>query len=212
MLDALATAFVMGLLGGLHCSVMCGPLVVGGCQARRDKLGYLAGRTTVYALAGALFGAIGAELTTSLEHLETVALLLLAASLILHGISLLLRRPARLVRLPTGRRPVIRFMARLLPRRGLGLGLVTGFLPCGVLAGAWLLAAATSDPLAGAGVMVVFASASAWGLFAPLLASRFVRPLFARLPPAAQGLAWCALGIFVAVRPFLMSAHHPGGH
>lgn len=213
MINSLATALVMGLLGGLHCALMCGPLVIGGCQSRQDKLGYLAGRTTIYALGGAALGAAGAELTASLGWLQTGAMLLLAASLILHGLTLLVRRRApRLVRLPARRKSMFQLLAGLLPRRGLGLGLATGLLPCGVLAGAFILAASTSHPVTGAAVMTVFSLASLPGLLAPLFASRVARPLLGRLPRSAYGLAWCVLGVFIALRPLLMSTHHHGGH
>src|SRR5262249_44938526 len=60
----LATALATGLVGSLHCPLMCGPLAVAGCRrgeriATRSVVTYLAGRLASYAALGALCGAIG---------------------------------------------------------------------------------------------------------------------------------------------------------
>jgi sulfite exporter TauE/SafE len=102
------------------------------------------------------------------------------------------------------------WIGRLLPRRGLGLGLVTGLLPCGMLAAAWALAAASGHALRGALVMAVFCAASAPALLLPLLAAR---PFLAlRRSEALAGVLWCALGVWLGVRPLLDAVAHHGGH
>src|SRR3954469_14309814 len=60
------TAFLLGLMGSLHCAGMCGPLVlmtpvVGHSRASRvaSRVLYHLGRITTYALIGLLFGMIG---------------------------------------------------------------------------------------------------------------------------------------------------------
>lgn len=108
---------------------------------------------------------------------------------------------SRLVQLPRRRAPIVRFLMSLLPRRGLALGLATGALPCGMLAGAWMVAASTAHPVQGALVMLAFSAASLPGLIVPLLARRIAARAFS-LPPAIHGALWCLLGLFVAARPF----------
>ena len=201
MIEAVSAALLMGLIGSAHCALMCGPLAIGGCQKRADTAGYFGGRTIAYALSGALFGSLGHAVS-----LGSTWSFLIAAAMMVHGLRQLAptNRDPSLVTLRR-KRAWTGFMARLLPRRGLGLGLATGALPCGLLAGAWMLAASTTHPLSGALVMLAFAFASLPGLIAPLIAKR-IAGRFLRVPPQVTGLLWCALALWVAARPFLSAA------
>lgn len=214
MIAPLLAALSLGALGSLHCTLMCGPLLVAGCSRdRRSLLGYFAGRATSYAFFGALFGEAG---RTAAVHLPAGTIqnsLLLAVAVVaaVRGLRLLLRRPrAGLVRLgtPGPWSRVARHLAALLPRHGLPLGLATGALPCGLLAGGWALAASTGHPLHGAIVMIAFSLATAPGLVAALLAARPLGRLGARLTPAWQGALWCALAIWIGARPLMDHACH----
>src|SRR4051812_12805515 len=62
----LLAAFLMGLVGSVHCAAMCGPLALAVPMAGRargsavgSRLTYNAGRLVVYALLGAFFGLNG---------------------------------------------------------------------------------------------------------------------------------------------------------
>lgn len=199
----IAAAAATGALGAWHCAAMCGPLAVGGCRDARRAAGYFGGRLVAYAAVGAVVGAAGARLahSTGFARVQTVALIALAAAAAWRGWSLL--RPPPLAKLGARRRRSWTWIAEALPREGLGLGLVTGVLPCGMLMAAWMLAAAAGDPLRGAAVMAVFCAASAPGLIAPLLARRLAR----KLPRRAAGVAWCALAVWLALWPMLGGAH-----
>jgi sulfite exporter TauE/SafE len=202
----LITAFVFGLLGSFHCALMCGPLALAGCNSRRTTFGYFAGRAVIYSFAGALFGALGehAQHRLPIGAIQTGLLLAVAMLALVKGIRLLLPR-RELVQLRTPPSPAGQFFAGLLPRRGLALGLATGLLPCGFLAGGWALAASTGDALAGALVMLVFALATLPALAGSLLLRNRWRPT-----PAVAGMLWCALAVWIAIRPLLTHAH--GGH
>ena len=202
----LITAFVFGLLGSFHCALMCGPLALAGCTGRRATFGYFAGRALIYAFAGALFGALGehAQHRLPIGAIQTGLLLAVAMLALVKGIRLLLPR-SDLVQLRRPPSPAGQLFARLLPRRGLALGLATGVLPCGFLAGGWALAASTGDALSGALVMLVFALATLPSLAASLLVAGRFRPT-----PAVAGMLWCALAVWIALRPLLAYAH--GGH
>jgi sulfite exporter TauE/SafE len=197
--SAVLAALATGLLGSLHCAAMCGPLAVAGCRARGDAWRYLLGRAVSYATVGAALGLFGRRAVDVLPG--RLAVLIVAAALAWRGISLL-RSPRQLVQIR-----LVRDLGSLLPSSGLGLGLATGFLPCGLLIPAWLLAAATESATLGAVVMLAFAFASTGGLVAPLLG----RPLwnrFARaLPRRAQAAAWLLLAALVAMRPLLVASH-----
>ena len=65
-MELIWTAFFLGLVGSLHCAVMCGPLVLAVSRmgaarlpATASQLIYHAGRIAAYCAIGALFGAVG---------------------------------------------------------------------------------------------------------------------------------------------------------
>jgi sulfite exporter TauE/SafE len=205
----LITAFVFGFLGSFHCALMCGPLALAGGSSRRATFGYFAGRGLVYALIGAIFGNLGghAQHRLPIGTLQSGLLLAVAVLAFLKGLRMLVRRE-RLVRLRRQPRRGAAWLADLLPRRGMALGLVTGLLPCGFLAGAWALAASTGDALAGALVMLVFSLATLPSLAATLLVAARVRW---RPTPMVAGVLWCTLGLWIGLRPLFSHAAH-GGH
>ncbi len=221
----LLAALAAGLLGSLHCAAMCGPLALagassGGRPTLRGATAYLGGRFASYAAVGALMGALGQHALCRLPvaHAQLAAVVLVAGAAAWRGIGLLLarrRRPSASSSSPTVRlgtrapRPSLyaRLLARL-PRRGFALGLATGVLPCGMLLPAWALAAGSTRPELGALTMLAFATASLPGLVFPLAGARLFRQLGRRLPPSVHGMAWCALAVWIALRPLLAHAHH----
>jgi sulfite exporter TauE/SafE len=196
-------ALALGVATSLHCAAMCGPLAV----AAGGRARYFVGRLVSYAAAGALFGALGEHALCRLPigTVQVAALAVVAAAAL--GRAFRLVRPAR-VRIST-RRPR-RLLARLwahLPRDAFALGLATGLLPCGLLVPAWALAATAGDAGAGALTMAAFALASTPGLAAPLVGRRWLP----RPAPRLEAAAWCALALWLALRPLLVAAacHSP---
>ncbi len=212
---ALVTALATGALGSAHCAAMCGPLAVAGCSrgggvAGRDAAGYFAGRLVGYATVGAVMGHLGhhALCILPMNALEGIAIAAVGIAAAYRGISLLRGQPRApaLVAL-RARRPgagALAMLAELWPRRGLGLGLATAILPCGLLLPAWALAAGTASAPAGALVMAVFSVATVPGLLVALLGRRLLQRVVERLPRSAHGLLWCALAAWIAVRPLLV--------
>jgi uncharacterized protein len=220
----LAGAAAFGFLGSLHCTFMCGPLAVAGCGAgdglRRSSAAlYFGGRLLTYVFAGAAFGALGGHVgcLIHVDVLQQVLLCAVAAMALVKGIKLLLGLDPGEVRLTKLGRPpwfrrVARAIASLVPRRALSLGLVTGALPCGLLAGAWSLAAATGHPLYGALVMGVFSAATAPALAASLLTARLSDRRSNLSAARWQGVLWCALGLWIVGRSLFDHGAHHGGH
>ena len=200
-------ALVAGLLGSLHCAGMCGPLAVAGCSKGRGvngATGYFAGRFVAYATLGAVVGHLGKHafciLPVTTAHAVAVALTAVPAAA--RGVSLLARRAPSDV-IPLRKKPkagILSMLAAVLPRRGLGLGLATGVLPCGLLITAFAMAAATASPVLGATSMAAFAIGSAPGLLIPLLGRGLAERFKLRIPPKIEGLLWCALAVWLAVR------------
>jgi len=175
MLDLLTTqalaAFMLSLLGGLHCAGMCGGFV-GALQlhrppqvsAARLALGYHTGRLASYTAAGALVGAVGGALYSA-DLLPVQLGLLIAGSLMLLAIGAsLFGRASWLKRLePLGLglwRVIAPYARRVYPPRStlqaLGAGLAWGWIPCGMVYAALPLALIAGGVLQGAAVMLAF--------------------------------------------------------
>jgi sulfite exporter TauE/SafE len=183
--------FALGLAASLHCVQMCGPIVISysvslaryGVFKREMMLAHLCyngGRIVTYATLGALAGAAGSGIGMlgTLAGLAQAARLLSGAAMIVTGI-LLLRVLPRKVLVQVERRGVTALFSRSIGRllvssRALGkfgLGLLLGFLPCGLVYGALLKAVETARPLAGALTMVAFGMGTAMALLGVGLAS-----------------------------------------
>jgi uncharacterized protein len=137
-------------------------------------LGYNAGRVVTYAALGALAGAAGSGvgILGKLAGLASGVRLVSGAAMIVTGL-LILRVLPRKVLVQVERRGAIALFSRsvgrlLISSRALGkfgLGLILGFLPCGLIYGALLKAMETARPLAGALTMVAFGMGTAVALF-----------------------------------------------
>jgi sulfite exporter TauE/SafE len=158
-----------GLVGSLgHCLGMCGPLVlmVGlqlqtrGLAAVPHHLLYHLARVAVYALLGAIVGAVGSllGLGSGLNRLAGAISLVLGLVVMLLGLGYLGWLP--LGRLDASAGWLSRAMGRALKRGGtlgvLLLGAINGLLPCGLVYSALLLAATTGGPLPAALGMALF--------------------------------------------------------
>jgi sulfite exporter TauE/SafE len=173
----LLSAAIMGLLGSTHCVAMCGGVVAVACgalpTARREKpfaqvpytLAYNAGRIASYTFAGALAGTLGSTLASlgfaerALLALRVIAAaLMIAVGLYLAGFAKVLRWAER------AGEPVWRLVApvarRLVPVRTPGhalvLGLMWGWMPCGLVYAALGAATTTGSAIGGAMTMAAF--------------------------------------------------------
>jgi hypothetical protein len=224
----LSAAFLAGLAGGAHCAAMCGPLLGASCGVRgdgsgraawlRQALACSAGRIASYCAAGALTGALGA---TGLAlrggpAAQQLMLAAMSASLILlaayvAGFAIVVRAiesvGAVLWRFvgPHARR----FLPADTPARAFGLGLIWGWLPCGMVYAALIAALASADPLHGAALMAAFGL----GTLPNLLvlsgslrhASRMAKGRLARAVAATVIAAVGVAGIASAAQPAAIS-------
>ncbi|MFQ3621996.1 MAG: sulfite exporter TauE/SafE family protein [Acetobacteraceae bacterium] len=201
---ALAAAlFLAGLVGSAtHCVGMCGPFVVAqvtaGLAARPtlsrlsagSLLPYHFGRALTYVGLGAVAGLVsGAVVHAAGFRPVLVVLLILGAVLMLS--QALVQLAAWVPSAPVGLADrVARLAAPLLadPRgvRRFALGVVLGFLPCGLLYGALAAAAASGSALGGALGMAAFAAGTVPALLGVGLAGAFFGRRFL---PAARVLA-----------------------
>lgn len=182
----MASLLLTGLVGGFtHCAGMCGPFALSQVAERMKScpvhnmrewhrlsaallFPYHLGRLTTYALLGAgaalLAGSIGAA--TGLRWLSA-ALLILAALLFL-GYAV----PRLGLKFGSGNNALFRRLSALagplfavpVGFRGYALGLILGYIPCGLVWGALSAAAASGQALSGAFAMMAFALGTMPGL------------------------------------------------
>jgi sulfite exporter TauE/SafE len=170
--------FVLGLVGSLHCLQMCGPIVLAyslpldRARALRSHLQYNAGRVLTYAALGALAGVAGhgIGLLGRMAGLASGARVVAGAAMIVAGVAMVGIGPAKggLVKIQksAGRR----LMA---PGGKFQLGLILGFLPCGLIYAALMKAVETGSAAGGAATMLSFGL----GTSAALLALGFTSSL-----------------------------------
>lgn len=192
---------MMGLIGSLtHCTGMCGPFVLSQVAARLEArpaaqmrewhrltgaalIPYHLGRATTYAVLGAATAGIaGILIGGGLRWLS--ALLLAAAALVMIGMAL----PALkglFGRAATGESWWSRHVGRLVRPlfasptgwRGWLLGVMLGFIPCGLLYAALAVAASEGAPLTAAVGMLAFWAGTVPSLFGVGLVGHMVTRL-----------------------------------
>jgi sulfite exporter TauE/SafE len=175
MTITLFSAFLAGLLGSIHCIGMCGGIVgalslgIENTQRRQRLwpflLGYNSGRLFSYSVAGILVGWLGGQFWQFIptEQAGKAALWVSAAFMILLGLyiggwwSLLgwLEKVGGFLW-----RNIEPFGRRFLPVRSVPqsflLGLIWGWLPCGLVYSLLVYALTTADPLHGGLLMLCF--------------------------------------------------------
>lgn len=141
-MNNLPLAFLLGLLGSLHCAVMCGPLMLSFPTGQKASIIavtqlvlYQLGRIVVYTLLGVLVGIVGNSITlfSSQETLSLIIGSVLIFFTILHfsgrKIKVVDRLFARLIS------PISNLMSKTYGRTfwGLYAGLLNGLIPCGMV-------------------------------------------------------------------------------
>ena len=210
---------VLGLLGNVHCIAMCGGIVAAFSGPPRDTaasgggvgaallgpLTYNAGRVASYTVAGAIAGAAGLVVAGALGASGMVALrglfgvLMIAVGLYVAGFGWAISPVEGLGR------PLWRLLGRGVPAlrpadrfwKALLLGAIWGWLPCGLVYGALLGAAASGSAARGALLMGCFGAGTLPALVAAgALAAPLRRALARSGVRAAAGLAVVVFGLW----------------
>jgi len=201
------TAFVLGLVGSLHCAGMCGPLALAlpaaGNTTRAylpGRLAYNLGRIVTYCALGVIFGLVGKTLL--LAGIQRWVSIGLGAALLTGSLTsrrLVLWRPvlALVERLKSR-------MSVLLRRRSLAslgmLGLLNGLLPCGLVYVACAGATATGRVSGGVEYMAAFGAGTVPLMLAISLLGKLV-PLSLRLKlRRAIPVSVCLLAVLLILR------------
>jgi len=207
--------FLIGLLGGVHCAGMCGGIVSAlslqtkGPAATPGSawplhLAYNLGRVSSYAIAGALMGAIGSLGLLLNNWLPVQMTLYVAANLMMVALGLYL----------TGLTQTLAFTERagqwlwqrvqpatkrFLPVRGVAqafpLGMLWGWLPCGLVYSVLTMTLLSGSAARGASIMLAFGLGTLPNLMlAGLLLVRFRSVIQGRALRLGSGLIVLAFG------------------
>ena len=228
----LIAAFLIGFAGSTHCVGMCGGIVgtLGACLPSQRPLArsvyhltYSLGRISSYAAAGAVTGIAGHGLLSVLspERARTVGFMVSGTFMIMlglylsglwNGLSLLEEQGGRIWQrvAPLTRRllPIDR------PHRAFALGLLWGWLPCGLVYSALVWAAATGSAAQGAALMTAFGLGTLPMLMVMGTAATWLDRV--RRNPTARRLAGGLILLFGVltvtgiVNP--VPSHHPASH
>jgi len=209
--------FLIGLLGGTHCVGMCGGIVsalsLGAASRPALHFAYNLGRIVSYAIAGAIAGGVGAVSLALSGQLPIRIVLFLLANLMLVTLGLYLMGVTRALAFSErfGQklwRHVQPLSRRYLPARTVAqafpVGLLWGWLPCGLVYSALVTALASGSAWHGAELMLAFGAGTLPNLLlAGLLTLRlkeYAAKAAVRLGAGLLVLAFGLHGLFVALR------------
>jgi hypothetical protein len=209
--------FLIGLLGGVHCAGMCGGIVsalslqMPGAAERSAPawsihLAYNLGRIASYVVAGALIGALGSLglllnnwLPVQLGLYIAANLMMVALGLYLIGLTQTLAFTER-----AGQwlwRRVQPATKRFIPVRGTAqafpLGMLWGWLPCGLVYSVLTMTLVSGSAARGAATMLAFGLGTLPNLMlAGLLLARFRNVVQGRAVRLASGLIVLGFGVW----------------
>ena len=229
------TALTIGFLGSTHCLGMCGGIVgtlnAGLPQPRQQSrwsriayhFTYNAGRILSYSVAGAMAGLIGAQSTRiPLDTVLPVGRLIAGLFMIALGLYLAGWRRAT-AWLENAGQPIWKYIQPLgkrylpvkTPMHAFGLGLVWGWLPCGLVYSVLALSMVSASPERGALLMLGLGLGTLPMLLAMGKAYEYLRGIAQN--PAMRRLAGIAIILFGTYT--LLTAtigrglrHSPSGH
>ncbi len=227
----LGAALIAGLVGSAHCFGMCGGIAgaMGMASAQHGMAGarlgaqsvlYNLGRVASYTIAGIIAGAFGAALGGIVDLPYWSLILRGMTGLILVLLGLQIAFGWRLLTIVERGgahlwRRVAPLAGRLLGRgsaaAALGLGMIWGWLPCGLTYSLLLVAATTGSAIGGAGVMFAFGI----GTLPAMIAAAYAGGRLGGLPGGRRarlgaGILIVLMGVWTAAVPMRHLAHSAG--
>ncbi|WP_396586875.1 sulfite exporter TauE/SafE family protein [Bermanella sp. R86510] len=208
------TAWLLGFMGSIHCMGMCGG-IVGALSMNGPKpmlqLGYHIGRISTYGLLGFIAGFAGLWLADSHDYWGTILRVISGLLLVLMGLYLLgqthvltwLERSGSVLwrRLQPLSRPLIPTQHGY---QAVALGLIWGFLPCGLVYSTLSWALVSADPVKSATLMMVFGLGNLPALFSfALFTQRLTKLKQNTWVKLGMGLLVIGFGVWTALGPFL---------
>lgn len=226
---SLAAALLTGLLGSAHCLGMCAGIsglfaMQSSAAGLRRQLPmavtYNAGRLASYAILGFVVAAVGARFAGLTPALAGPVRLIAGIVIILIGLQIAfdMRLLSWLERMGSRIWERVTPLAKgLLPvnslPRALGLGLLWGLLPCGLVYSILLVAAASAQAVDGALIMLAFGLGTTPAmLLTGLGAARLSQLMQQRRTRLGAGLLIVILGLLTIAMPVMATLFSGAGH
>ena len=185
MTPEIYAAFLVGLVGSLHCIGMCGPIAIAlpvpdssNLSFFTGRILYNLGRVVTYSFLGAVLGLIGSKI--ALAGAQQGVSIILGVVVI---IAVLLPQKYKNY---FAQHPAIQKLAHPL-KSNIGvlfskgtfsamflIGILNGFLPCGLVYVALAGAIASGDAVSGAAVMILFGLGTVPAMFAASVFGKFI--------------------------------------
>lgn len=199
----------MGLLGSIHCAVMCGPLLIavqGGqsisWKTTLNKLLYQSGRILTYGLLGLVLGLIGSA--ASIQGWQQFFSLFTGIILLVIGLFYMFgKQSSQLVAFQTKAiQPFAKFMGKWLYRPGGSFiaGILNGVLPCGMVYMALASAVNASSLQNSFLFMVLFGLGTLPLLLVFSFAANFPRRLFKKGFSTVLPVLFILMGVWFILR------------
>jgi sulfite exporter TauE/SafE len=185
MSPEILAAFLVGLVGSLHCIGMCGPIAIAlpvpdssNLSFFTGRILYNLGRVVTYSFLGAILGLLGGRI--ALAGAQQVVSIILGVVII---IAVLLPQKYKNY---FAQHPVTQKLAQplkenigVLFRKGTFsamflIGILNGFLPCGLVYVALAGAIASGNAISGAAVMILFGLGTVPAMFAATIFGKFI--------------------------------------
>ncbi|MDF1666064.1 MAG: sulfite exporter TauE/SafE family protein [Planctomycetota bacterium] len=224
--ELVVSALILGLTGGFHCLFMCGPLVAALTPKSSPSrwwsfpISYSLGRLLGYGTMGFIIGLLGAVVDkySLLSGLPKLSAFVGGPLMVLAGLSSLTPLPwrqrllARLSWLSSVKQAGSKLYRSVLGSSGQSaawaLGLLTPFIPCGLLYAVYGKAVSTGHPLSGALFMIMFALASSPALILVSKLSSWTKMSAGKLQKLAA-IALILLGLKVCYDAFPINKEEP---
>ncbi|MFK7886151.1 MAG: sulfite exporter TauE/SafE family protein [Gammaproteobacteria bacterium] len=223
-----SAALLAGFMASGHCLGMCGPMTAlaaapGHTATGMRALAYNSGRLVSYSIIGAVFGYLGFALgdAAGVARWSVILRIALGVVMLLIGLQLLRRRGGASVFERLG----MRIWARLAPlTRHLNpagrtvdlfaMGLLWGWLPCGMVYSMLAVAAVSGSAVHGASVMLAFGLGTLPALLGLSLAGTRLHVLRSLHSRRALGLGLILAGLWMAAMPLYstLGAAEDGAH
>ncbi len=185
MSPEILAAFVVGLVGSFHCIGMCGPIAIALPVPKSSNLSFFTGRilynlgrVATYSFLGAVLGLLGGRI--ALAGAQQIISIILGVIII---IAVLLPQKYKNYFI---QHPIVQKLAQPL-KANIGvlfkkgtfsalflIGILNGFLPCGLVYVALAGAIASGDGISGAAVMILFGLGTVPAMFAATVLGKFI--------------------------------------
>lgn len=185
MSPEILSAFAIGLFGSLHCIGMCGPIAIALPVPNTSNISFIVGRllynigrVLTYSFLGAVFGLLGSRFVIA-GFQQGISIIL--GVIILIVVLLPSRYKVKVTQHPLILKlssPIKNSIGILFKKATFSsmflIGILNGFLPCGLVYVALAGAIASGDAMSGSAVMILFGLGTIPAMFAATIFGKFI--------------------------------------